>query len=64
MRIQADRNVCIGSGNCVLTAADVFDQDEEAILMLLPDTPLAGQEPRVRDAVAGCPPGALSIGED
>jgi ferredoxin len=63
VRIRADRTVCIGSGNCVLAAGDVFGQDEEALVVLLTDTPSAGQEERVRDAVAGCPSGALSVAE-
>ena len=28
MRVQADREACIQAGNCVMVAADVFDQDD------------------------------------
>ncbi|HEX5565647.1 MAG TPA: (4Fe-4S)-binding protein [Streptomyces sp.] len=64
MRIHADRDVCIGAGNCVLVAEDMFDQDEDAIVVLLTDTPSAEQEGRAREAVARCPSGALSMVED
>ena len=64
MRIRADRSVCIGSGNCVLVAADLFDQDEDAVVVLLADMPSAGQEDAAREAVNRCPSGALSVVED
>jgi ferredoxin len=63
MRIDADRDLCIGSGNCVLTAEDVFDQDDSAIVVLLTETPTPAQDGRVRDAIARCPSRALSMVE-
>jgi len=64
MRIQADRDVCIGAGNCVLAAEDVFDQDDDATVVVLQEQPTSDQEPEVRNAVAQCPSGALSLVED
>jgi ferredoxin len=62
MRIAADRDVCIGSGNCVLTAPAVFDQDEAEGLVLLRTTePDPQHAAAVRDAVARCPSGALRL---
>jgi ferredoxin len=65
VRVAADRDVCIGSGNCVFTAPAVFDQDDdEGLVVLLSadvDVQVAGA---VRDAVAHCPSGALRIAED
>ena len=62
MRVSADRDVCIGSGNCVLTAPAVFDQDDdEGLVVLLTsdvEGPVAGP---VRAAVARCPSGALRL---
>jgi ferredoxin len=60
VRVHADREVCIGSGNCVLVADDVFDQDDGATVVLLTDTPTPAQEERVRQAVAQCPSRALT----
>ena len=64
MRIQADRDVCIGAGNCVLAAEDVFDQDDDALVEVLQDHPSAEQESEVRNAVAQCPSGALALVEE
>ncbi|GAA4884048.1 ferredoxin [Actinomycetospora straminea] len=64
MRIQADRDVCIGAGNCVLAAEDVFDQDDDALVEVLQEHPSAEQESEVRNAVAQCPSGALALVEE
>jgi ferredoxin len=63
MRLQVDHDVCIGSGNCVLTAPDIFDQDDDGIVSLLVPDPDADQDARIRDAVERCPSGALSLVE-
>lgn len=60
MRIHANRDVCIGAGNCVLAAEDVFDQDDEATVVVLDENPEGERADRARDAVAQCPSGALS----
>jgi hypothetical protein len=40
MRITVDQNKCIASGQCVLSAAGVFDQrDEDGIVVLLNPSP-------------------------
>lgn len=65
MRISADRDVCIGSGQCVLTEPAVFDQSEEdGLVVLLADHPSDEVADQVRQAVRLCPSGALSIQED
>lgn len=64
MKIEADREVCIGAGNCVLAAEDVFDQDDDAIVVVLQEHPPAELESAVRNAVAQCPSGALRLVED
>jgi ferredoxin len=64
VKIEANRDVCIGAGNCVLAAEDVFDQDDDAIVVVLREHPSADQEAEVRNAVAQCPSGALGLVED
>jgi ferredoxin len=59
--VHADRDVCIGAGMCVLSAGDVFDQDDDGIVTVLDERPADGTA--VRDAVANCPSGALSLVE-
>jgi ferredoxin len=65
VKVIAGREVCIGSGNCVLAAPQVFDQDDDVglVVLLTPEvTPELATA--ARDAVAHCPSGALRIVED
>jgi ferredoxin len=64
VRIQANRNVCIGAGMCVMTADQVFDQDDDGMVVVLVPTPSAEDTPAVRQAVRNCPSGALSLDTD
>jgi ferredoxin len=64
VKIEANRDICIGAGNCVLAAEDVFDQDDDAIVVVLRERPSADQESEVRNAVAQCPSGALGLVDD
>jgi ferredoxin len=64
VRIAADRDVCIGSGNCVYSAPEVFDQDDDGIVLPLATEVGPEHADAVRDAVANCPSGALRILED
>ena len=42
MKITVDQDKCVSSGQCVLNAADVFDQrDEDGVVVLLDDSPPA-----------------------
>jgi ferredoxin len=61
VKIQADRDVCIGAGMCVMTADTVFDQDDDGIVVLLTEDVAEGEEQRVREAVNLCPSGALRL---
>jgi ferredoxin len=61
MRITIDRDVCIGAGNCVFAAPEVFDQAGDGLVRLLDPDPPADLEQRVRDAVARCPSGAIAV---
>lgn len=63
MKILADRDVCIGAGNCVLAAENVFDQDDDAMVVVLDEAPEGADAQKARDAVGSCPSGALSIEE-
>ncbi|GAA1023776.1 ferredoxin [Acrocarpospora pleiomorpha] len=58
--LTVDRSLCIGSGQCVLTAADVFDQDDDEGLVEVVVTEI---DPAIADGVIqaadGCPSRAL-----
>ncbi len=61
MKVFADRDVCIGAGMCVMTAA-IFDQDEDGIVVIDGGEEVPAEEqPRVRNAVSLCPSGALRL---
>jgi ferredoxin len=64
MRVQADRGSCIGSGQCVMNAPDVFDQDEdEGLVSLKTETPPPELASDVRRAAAMCPAMAITVTE-
>ncbi|MCQ4079960.1 ferredoxin [Streptomyces sp. RB6PN25] len=61
MRITLDQDRCCGAGTCVLTAPDVFDQDDDGIAVLLDAQPPAHLAAAVRDAAARCPAAAIRM---
>ncbi|HWC81889.1 MAG TPA: (4Fe-4S)-binding protein [Pseudonocardiaceae bacterium] len=65
MRINADTDRCVGSGQCVLTEPDVFDQrEEDGIVRLLSQHVEGEQAEQAKIAAHVCPSGALSLEED
>jgi ferredoxin len=62
MRVRVDRDLCIATGNCVLTAPDVFDQDEDdGTVVVLSESIGSDQEDAVRKAVTLCPAHVISV---
>ena len=64
MKVHADRDVCIQAGNCVMVADNLFDQDDEGIVVVLVDDIPVDEEDRAREAVRLCPSQALTIKQD
>jgi ferredoxin len=63
--VQADREACISSGQCVRSAPDVFDQDEyEGVVLMKTDAPPPGSAEDVRLAAALCPARAITLTEE
>ncbi|MFF7144261.1 MULTISPECIES: ferredoxin [Streptomyces] len=61
-KISADRDRCVGAGQCVLAAPAVFDQDEEeGLVLVLDERPPASRSDAVQKAVWACPSGALVL---
>lgn len=62
MDIVIDQDACIGAGQCVMTAPEVFDQnDDDGRALVLPDAPVASHVEAVRAAAATCPTAALRV---
>jgi ferredoxin len=61
VKVQADRDVCIQAGNCVMVADAVFDQDDDGIVLVLVDEVPDDELDRVREAVKLCPSQALRL---
>jgi ferredoxin len=64
MRVTVDQEKCVASGQCVLAAADVFDQrEEDGTVILLNPTPPAQLAEDVRRAAALCPARVITVDE-
>jgi ferredoxin len=64
MRVSVDQDRCVGSGQCVLAAAEVFDQrDEDGIVVVLATEPASADYDAVRAAAAACPTSAITLVE-
>ncbi|MFF5186015.1 ferredoxin [Streptomyces sp. NPDC000345] len=61
VELEADR--CVASGQCVVAAMQVFDQDDDGIAILLEERPAPGLLDDVREAVAVCPAAAIRLVE-
>jgi ferredoxin len=62
LRIRADRAVCVGAGNCVMTVAEVFDQDDaDGLVLVRQETPPPDLDDLVRQAADLCPSGAIEV---
>ncbi|WP_374194689.1 ferredoxin [Streptomyces sp. VRA16 Mangrove soil] len=62
MRVEVDKERCVGAGMCALTAPDVFTQDDDGLSEVLPAAAAApGEHPMVKEAVRACPVGAVSL---
>ncbi|MFF7636300.1 ferredoxin [Kitasatospora sp. NPDC008050] len=63
MRITVDTHRCIGAGQCVLSAPEVFDQDEDGLVTLLRPEPGAEEWARARRAAGLCPSRTITVQE-
>jgi ferredoxin len=65
MKIAADLEICVGSGMCAMAAPEVFDQNgEDGRVLVMADQPSPDSLDVVRQAVAACPTGALSLRDE
>ena len=60
MKVSWNSDVCIHAGKCVTNLPDVFKIENDTLAIYSDAAP----EERVREVVAMCPSGALTIQED
>lgn len=59
IRVEVDRELCIGSGDCVASAPNVFElDDEDKAIVLDPD---AAPVEEILEAAGNCPVTAIFI---
>lgn len=64
MKVLLDQDRCIASGQCVMSAMNVFDQrDEDGIAVLLTEDPVPDDIDGVREAAIVCPALAIELRE-
>jgi ferredoxin len=64
MKVEIDDVACVGAGQCVLLAPEVFDQrDEDGIVLLLDDSPAPALQDAVRESAQVCPAAAIHLAE-
>ncbi|MFF4319000.1 ferredoxin [Streptomyces sp. NPDC001568] len=61
MRISVDHDVCVGAGQCALTAPEVFTQDDDGFGEVLAGREDGHGSPLVREAARACPVAAISV---
>lgn len=57
--VDIDRDVCMGSGNCVYEAPGAFDLDDDSIAYVV--DPAAAPADKVEAAARKCPTRAITI---
>jgi ferredoxin len=62
MRIQVDRDLCRGAGQCALAAPELFDQsDDDGTVVVLDEQPPTDLQERARLAAALCPNSVIRV---
>jgi ferredoxin len=59
--VRVDRDLCIGSGNCVRLAPQVFELDSEELARVI--DPTAADRPALEFVANRCPAGAIFLDE-
>ncbi|WP_406864256.1 ferredoxin [Streptomyces sp. HUAS MG47] len=63
LELSVDRDRCQGAGMCALTAPEVFDQDDDGLVLLLTAAPAPAHRQSARLAAGLCPAAAVMVTE-
>jgi len=61
MRISVDVDRCIGGGQCVLSAPELFDQSDDDGTVILLRQPSLSEEEDAQQAARVCPARAIAL---
>ncbi|MFI0809384.1 ferredoxin [Streptomyces echinatus] len=61
MRVTTERDRCVGSGQCALLSPEVFDQDDEGLVVVLVEEPAEAQREEVLRAADLCPARTIRV---
>lgn len=61
MAVQLSPDLCIGAAQCTRNAPEVFTQDEDGLVRLLPGASPDPHDPAVREAALACPVQAIRL---
>lgn len=59
--ITVDIDACQGFGNCAMNAPDLFDVDDNDVVVVLQDEISDDAHPHAEEAVRSCPVSALAL---
>ena len=62
LEVEIDREVCMGSGNCVYEAPGAFDLDDDSVAFVV--DPAGAPEDKVIAAARKCPSHAITVRRD
>jgi ferredoxin len=62
-RLKADFGACQGYANCVDAAPQVYDIDDDGVVVLVREEITEEERPRIEEAARSCPVNALTIEE-
>lgn len=63
MKVVVDFDLCASNAVCMSIAPEIFEVRDDGFLYILNENPGPELESTLREAVNGCPTGAISIGE-
>lgn len=64
MKVVVDFDVCASNAVCMGIAPEIFEVRDDGYLYVLDENPPEALREKLREAVNGCPTGAISIAED
>lgn len=60
MKVNVNKDACIGCGACAAICPDVFEMDDEGLSTVKVDTVDSGAEEDAKEAIESCPTSAIS----